>query len=65
MKKVTSVTTFNTAEGVRVSFTYSELDEAGTITAQNIRKNLICTDEETLASIEQINKFLTTKLEEV
>lgn len=65
MKKVTSVTTFNTAEGVRVSFTYSELDEAGTITAQNIRKNLICTDVETLASIEQINKFLTTKLEEV
>lgn len=65
MKKVTSVTTFNTAEGVRVSFTYSELDEAGTITAQNIRKNLICTDEETLASIEQINKFLTSKLEEV
>lgn len=65
MKKVTSVTTFQTAEGVRVSFTYSELDEAGTITAQNIRKNLICTDEETLASIEQINKFLTTKLEEV
>lgn len=65
MKKVTSITTFNTAEGVRVSFTYSELDEAGTITAQNIRKNLICTDVETLASIEQINKFLTTKLEEV
>ncbi len=51
MKKVTSVTVFNDAVGLRMSATYSEIDEqTGTIIADNKRIDRVVTDSEAVGS---------------
>ena len=44
-KIVTSVTLFNDAVGKRISMTYSEVDESGTIISDNKRVDRIVTDQ--------------------
>ena len=52
MKVVTSVTTWNDAVGVRMSITYSEIDEeTGTIISDNKRIDRIITDNETKQTV--------------
>lgn len=57
MKKVTSITLFTTAEGMRISCTHSVIDGDGKITSENNRTNRIVTDEEALEHITAINSF--------
>lgn len=65
MKKVTSFTSHMTAEGQRISYTYSEIDGEGNLLRQNIRENFVVVDEEILKCIEAINNYiLNTKLGE-
>lgn len=47
MKKVTGISFVRTAEGLRVAYAYSEIDEAGNVTASNRRGSYINRDEAT------------------
>ena len=44
MVKITSYTTFESAEGMRLSYTYSEIDGQGNILKSNIRIDMIVID---------------------
>ena len=44
MKIVTSVTTWNDAVGKRMSITYSEIDDQGTVISDNKRIDRVITD---------------------
>lgn len=58
MNKVTSATIFNDAVGMRVSFTYSVIDEkTGDITQDGIRRDKIITESETIAQADAILNY--------
>ena len=58
MKVVTSVTTFNDSVGVRMSITYSELDEeTGTVISDNQRIDRVVTDKDAKDMIEALKEF--------
>ncbi len=58
IKKITSFTGHETAEGKRLSYTYSEIDENGTLVKSNERATCIVLDEGIKQKIDEINKFL-------
>lgn len=63
MKKVTSFTHHTTAEGERIAFTYSTIDEeTGQLLASNVRNTLIVLDERILDAIKTVNDFLTARI---
>lgn len=66
MKKLTSYTKHLTAEGIRLSGTYSEIDESGKLTQQNTRFNIIVldTDTEAIKAIKVIDEYMTGKIPE-
>ncbi|ADL50008.1 hypothetical protein [Clostridium cellulovorans] len=57
-KIITSYTNIKTAEGERLSYTVSTIDDNGNLITSNERKNCIVFDEEALAHIEAIRKLL-------
>ena len=64
MKKVTSFMAIKTGEGMRLSYTYSEVDsESGNIISQNNKGNFIVMDSNLLAAVNAIFDF-TEKREE-
>lgn len=60
MKKVTSITTHATAEGTRISITYSEISEAGVIEKDNIRETRVVVDKDALEIIGKLQEFAQT-----
>lgn len=64
IKKITSFTAHQTAEGMRLTFTYSLIDEDGNLVKSNARATLIVLDEEILGNIEKISEFLYNKIPE-
>lgn len=65
MYKITSFTSFTTAEGERLSYTYSKIDEeTGDIIDSNIRRTIIIPESEdsVLDASKTIKSFLTSKL---
>lgn len=58
MKKITSFTAHVTAEGQRISYTYSEIDDSGNLKSQNNRENFIVMDAELMENIEAINAYI-------
>lgn len=64
MKKITSFTHLTTAEGERVTFTFSEINERGVVTKSNIRATMIVQEKEILDAISKIFNFLTDRLKE-
>ena len=63
MKKLTSITILERAEGLTVSYTYSKINEDGQITERNVRKSYIVLDEEELNLIDQIKEKVNLKLQ--
>lgn len=59
---VTSFTYHKTAEGNRLSATYSEISEDGKLIRSNERFNVIVVDEEIQECIDKINMFLKGKI---
>lgn len=59
---VTSFTYHKTAEGSRLSATYSEKSEDGKLIRSNERFNVIVADEEIQGCIDKINTFLESKI---
>lgn len=58
IKRITSFTSHTTAEGERLSYTYSEIDENGTLVKSNERATCILLDTEILEAVKKVNKFL-------
>jgi hypothetical protein len=64
IKKVTSFTAHTTAEGQRLSYTYSEIDSSGNLVKSNVRESLIVLDSTIQADIDNITVFLNTRVSE-
>lgn len=64
MKVITSVTTHVTAEGTRISFTYSEINDNGDIVKSNERVTKIITDPDMKDHVTALNDYALTLLEE-
>lgn len=60
MNKVTSITTHTTAEGKRISITYSEIDATGKIIQDNKRVNRVVIDEDAIEHITALESFAQT-----
>ena len=58
IKKITSFTGHETAEGKRLSYTISEIDEDGNLVKSNERKTCIILDSEVEKAYNTLNKFL-------
>lgn len=62
LTKITSFTAHQTAEGMRVTFTYSLIDENGNLVKSNQRATVIVLDEEINTFITSINDWLLGKV---
>lgn len=63
IKKITSFTHHVTGEGSRLSATYSEIKEDGTLAKSNERFNVIVVaNEEVQGHIDRLNEFLQSKI---
>ena len=60
--KITSFTAHQTAEGMRLTFTYSVINEDGNLIKSNQRATVIVLDEDINAAIGNINEWLLTKV---
>lgn len=63
--KITSVTTHETAEGMRASYTYSVIDDDGRLVKSNVRDTCIVMDSDILASIKKVTDYLWDKATKV
>lgn len=64
MKIVTSATVFRDALGMRMSYTYSEVDdETGKIISDNNRANRLVTDPEAVANANAVLAYAQSSLE--
>lgn len=64
IKKVTSFTGHQTAEGTRLTFTYSIIDENGNLVKSNQRATIIVLDDGINKAITTIEAFLRDKIPE-
>ena len=64
IKKITSFTAHQTDEGMRLTFTYSVIDNNGNVKKSNARATTIVLDEQMLSAIDNINSFLSSKIPE-
>lgn len=64
MKKITSLTWHATAEGDRLSFTYSEISDDGSLIRNNVRENYILLESDTdqLSAINTLKEYAKAKL---
>lgn len=60
--KITSFTAHQTAEGMRVTYTYSVIDESGNVVKSNQRATVIVLDNDVNAAIANINEWLLSKV---
>lgn len=57
MRKVTAITTFETAAGTRASIVYSEINDEGVITKDNVRLDRIIVDKDILKSVAAVTDY--------
>lgn len=62
MKKLTAIAVVTTAEGERVSYTFTELDADGNVTSQNNRASFVALDESLLTAISTIKDAVSARL---
>ena len=62
MKKLSAVAIVTTAEGERVSYTYTELDGDGNITSQNNRASFVALDDDLLTAIATLKNAVNARL---
>jgi hypothetical protein len=64
IKRITAFSIHTTGEGERAAFTYSVIDENGNVVVQNKRAEVILVNDETLAAVDTLYRFLKTKIPE-
>lgn len=62
MKKVTGISFVRTAEGLRVAYAYSEIDEQGNVTAANQRGSYINLDPAVDTFLETLEKSVAARI---
>lgn len=62
MKKITSYTHHITAEGHRLTCTYSEISDEGKVIDSNVRETFVVLDEKMIEHIEAIGQYLQSKI---
>lgn len=62
IKKITSFTHHKTAEGSRISATYSEISEDGKLIKSNERFNIVIVDDDMQSHVDAITRILTSKI---
>lgn len=60
--KITSFTAHLTAEGMRVTFTYSVIDGEGNLVRSNQRATCIVLDTDVISAIDTVNEWLHNKV---
>ena len=60
MKKLTSFTHLKTGEGDRIAYTFSEVDEKGTLVSQQNKGNFIVVDETLQGHVQAIADYINT-----
>ena len=60
--KITSFTAHLTAEGMRVTFTYSVIDSEGNLVKSNQRATCIVLDTDIISAIDAVNDWLHDKV---
>ena len=63
MKVITSITIFNDAVGVRLSASYSEIDEQGQVISDNNRVDRVITDKNVIAITEDLKDYAQSLLQ--
>ena len=63
-KKVTAFSVHQTGVGQQVAFTYSIVDENGTVVAQNKRAEVVLINQEQIDAAASLYAFLETKIPE-
>lgn len=63
IKVITSITVFNDAVGLRLSATYSEVDESGKVISDNKRFDRVVTDAEIKADAASLYNYAAKSLE--
>ncbi|MGO5073294.1 hypothetical protein ACTQ4K_04935 [Clostridium sporogenes] len=59
IKKLTGIAVINRAEGKRIAYTYSELDNnTGDIIQDNVKNSFIALDERLLATIKDLEIYI-------
>ncbi len=64
VKRITAFSIHTTGEGERAAFTYSIIDEDGSVVASNKRAEVILIDDNALEAADTLYKFLKTKIPE-
>ena len=64
VKKITSMTVHQTANGQQVAFTYSLIDDVGNIVTQNKRSEVVILDNEVLDAVDILYNFVNGKIPE-
>lgn len=62
MKKITGISFVRTAEGLRVAYSYSEIDEQGNVTAANQRGSYINLDPAVDTFLETLEKSVAARI---
>lgn len=62
MKKITGISFVRTAEGLRVVYAYSEIDEQGNVTAANQRGSYVNQDPEVETFLETLEKSVAARI---
>lgn len=64
IKRITAFSVHTTGEGERAAFTYSVIDEDGSVTASNKRAEVILVDKKALNAANTLYDFLLSKIPE-
>lgn len=62
IKKVTAFSIHQTGIGMQAAFTYSEINDDGSVISQNKRAEIVILDENILNSVNSIYDFLQKKI---
>ena len=62
MLKLTGVAIITTAEGKRITYSYSDVGEDGTIKTSNIKRSFIAVDDELKSIIEQLESKVSNHM---
>lgn len=63
MKRVTGISFVRTAEGLRVAYAYSEIDDKGNVTESNKRGSYINVDEDVEALVSNLEKEIKERID--
>lgn len=63
VKKLTAFTSHFTAEGMRIAYTFSTIDDNGDVVKSNERATCIVMDEQVLAALGTVNSWLQERIQ--